>query len=115
MITNKDTDQVFAALAHETRRTILDHLQTDPGLAVGQLARRFDVSRIAIMNHLAVLEAAGLVISHKQGRTRSLYMNVVPIQAIYERWTDAYASTFASRLTEIKRLVEGRVKAEGNR
>lgn len=106
MITNINLDDVFHALGHETRRAILDILQSSPGLSVGELAANFDVSRIAIMNHLNVLEKANLVISEKEGRARNLYMNVVPIQAIYDRWTNKYTSHFASRLTAIKNAAE---------
>ncbi len=114
MITNQDMDHVFAALAHQTRREILDYLRAEPGLSVGKLASRFDVSRVAIMNHLAVLEAANLVVSQREGRTRQLYINVVPLQMIYERWTDVYSGTFAARLTNIKQAVEAAVKTGGN-
>ena len=109
MLTNEDMDHVFHALAHETRRAILDHLRAEPGQSVGRLAAHFDVSRIAIMNHLAVLEGAGLVVSEKDGRSRRLYLNVVPLQLIYERWTDAYAGHWASRLTAIKYAAERKV------
>ncbi|CAG0911431.1 unnamed protein product, partial [Cyprideis torosa] len=68
-------DAVFQALAHTTRRQILDIVRDKAGLSVGELARHFDVSRIAVMNHLAVLEKAGLIISEKTGRTRKLYLN----------------------------------------
>lgn len=111
MITNGDMDQVFHALAHETRRTILDHLRAEPGLTVGRLASFFDVSRIAIMNHLAVLEEADLVISQKAGRARKLYLNAVPLQLIYERWTNEYSSHWASKLTHIKRSAEQKAQA----
>lgn len=114
MITESDMDDVFQALAHETRRSILDRLRGQPGLAVGELASGFDVSRIAIMQHLRVLEQASLVISEKQGRTRRLYLNAVPIQQIHERWTDQYSNYFASRLTAIKQAVETAAKREGN-
>ena len=96
MITNEDMDHVFHALAHETRRAILDLLSTQAGQTVGKLAANFDVSRIAVMNHLTVLERAGLVISKKEGRSRRLYLNVDPIQMIYERWSDTYREHWAS-------------------
>ena len=99
-------DLTFQALAHETRRDILDRLVAEPGLSVGKLAVGFDVSRIAIMNHLKVLEAAGLVISEKSGRSRNLYFNLVPIQLIHERWSDTYSEHFASKLTTIKYAAE---------
>ena len=108
MITNEDMDHVFHALAHETRRHMLDLLRDAPGQGVGELAAHFDVSRIAVMNHLAVLEAANLVVSEKEGRTRRLYLNLVPIQMIYDRWTDSFSGHWAGRLTAIKYAAENR-------
>ena len=106
MITNKGMDDIFQALAHQTRRTILDLLRDAPGQRVGELAKAFDVSRIAIMNHLAVLERAGLVISEKDGRSRRLYLNAAPIQMINDRWLSELSSHFAGRLTTIKYAAE---------
>ncbi|MEM7432735.1 MAG: helix-turn-helix transcriptional regulator [Pseudomonadota bacterium] len=106
MITNNDLDHVFHALAHQTRRQILDFLRDEPGQAVGKLAAHFDVSRIAIMNHLSVLEEANLLVSEKDGRTRRLYLNLVPIQQIYERWTDDYTAHWAGRVSQIKFAAE---------
>ena len=54
-------DAVFRALAHENRRRMLDTVKECPGIGVGALATGFDVSRIAVMKHLGVLEQAGLV------------------------------------------------------
>ncbi len=110
MITNNDLDHVFHALAHQTRRQILDLLRDEPGQAVGKLATHFDVSRIAIMNHLAVLEEAGLVVSEKDGRTRRLYLNLMPIQLIYDRWTDEYTGHWAGRVSQIKYAAEQAAK-----
>ena len=114
MLTDSDMDQVFGALSHTTRRTILDHLRSDPGQTVGVLAGKFDVSRIAIMAHLKVLEDANLIVSEKDGRSRKLYLNAVPIQQISDRWLDAYSGSFASRLTSIKYAAEEAAKREGN-
>ena len=106
MTTNEAMDQTFHAFAHETRRDILDRLKASPGISVGQLAGHYDVSRITILNHLKVLEEAGLVIGEKDGRSRRLYINLVPIQMIYDRWTDDYGGYWAGRLTSIKEAVE---------
>lgn len=106
MITNDHMDDVFHALAHTTRRQIMDHVRERPGLSVGQLAAKFDVSRIAVMNHLTVLEKAGLIISRKDGRSRKLYLNAVPIQEIHNRWTDEYSAYWSDRVTLIKQLAE---------
>jgi DNA-binding transcriptional ArsR family regulator len=105
---NPDMDAVFQALANEHRRQILDIVKDQPGITVGSLAVNFDVSRIAVMKHLAVLELANLVISQKDGRTRRLYFNAAPIQMIYDRWTTEYSAYWAGKLTHIKYLAEAR-------
>ena len=99
-------DRVFAALSHTSRREMLDHLRDTPGLSVGELASRFDVTRIAVMNHLKVLQEAQLVISEKDGRSRRLYLNAVPMQAIYERWTDTFSAHWLDRMSLIKNVAE---------
>lgn len=106
MFTNDDMDLVFHALAHQTRRRILDLVRDQPGQSVGELAKAFDVSRIAIMNHLKVLEEAGLITSLKDGRARRLYLNAMPIQAIHERWIDGFSAYWADRLSFIKQAAE---------
>ena len=106
MITNDDMDLVFHALAHQTRRRILDLVRDRPGHSVGELAKAFDVSRIAIMNHLKVLEDANLITSQKDGRSRRLYLNAMPIQAIHERWIDGFSAYWADRLSFIKQAAE---------
>ncbi|QFT76997.1 helix-turn-helix transcriptional regulator [Erythrobacter sp. THAF29] len=113
-MTNDDMDEVFHALSHATRRTILDLLRDQPGVTVGKLAGQFDVTRIAIMSHLNVLERAGLVVSEKDGRARKLYLNAVPIQQIQDRWLGEYGAHFASRMTSIKYAAERAAKKEGN-
>jgi DNA-binding transcriptional ArsR family regulator len=106
-------DAVFHALAHAHRRRILDVLAARPGVAVGELARQFDVSRIAVMNHLAVLERAGLVLSRKEARSRRLYFNAAPIQQIQDRWLSQHSARGAARLLDIKYAAEAEALAKG--
>ena len=105
-------DAVFQALAHESRRRMLDMIKECPGIGVGALASDFDVSRIAVMKHLAVLEEAGLVVSEKDGRTRRLYFNAVPIQMIHDRWTTEYSAYWSGNVTRLKYLSEIRAREE---
>ena len=107
-VANDELDVVFTALAHETRRRILDLLRDRPGAGVGEIAAEFDVSRIAIMKHLTVLEEAHLIVSQKEGRTRRLYFNTAPIRMIYDRWTDDYSGYWAGEITRLKYLAETR-------
>ncbi len=97
---------VFAALANEHRRTILDVVKAAPGCNVNHVAGHFEMSRIGVMKHLDVLVDVGLLISEKHGRERRLWFNVVPIQEIHERWTTEFSALWASKLTQIKYAVE---------
>jgi len=106
-------DAVFQALANESRRRMLDLVKESPGIAVGTLASNFDVSRIAVMKHLRVLEDAGLIVSEKAGRTRRLYFNAVPIQLIHDRWTTDYSAYWSSSLTQLKYAAEAREQDRG--
>lgn len=101
-------DRLFQALASASRREILDIVRARSGCSVMHVCKHFDVSRIAVMKHINVLEKASLVISEKEGRTRRLYFNAAPIQAIHERWTTEYSALWAGRLTEFKRRVESK-------
>lgn len=61
------------------------------------------------MKHIRILEESGLLLTEKQGRTRSLYQNVAPIQLIYDRWTDEYGQFWAGHLVDLKYRVESQV------
>ncbi len=97
------------ALVSAPWREILDIVRAKPGCSVMHVCKHFDVSRIAVMKHVNVLEKAGLVISEKQGRTRRVYFYATPIEMIYERWTAEYSAQWAGRLTEFKRRVENKL------
>jgi predicted transcriptional regulator len=99
-------DKVFQALASSVRREMLDIVRDRPGCSVSEVCRHFDVSRIAVMKHLTVLEQAGLLISEKSGRTRSLYFNTVPIQMIHDRWSTEFSALWAGKLTAFKYRLE---------
>jgi len=93
-------DAVFRALANPERRRMLDVLKEHPGCNVNELSAWFDVSRIAVMKHLGILAGAGLVVSRKEGRSRRLYFNAVPIQMIHDRWTSEYSAYWAKKRTD---------------
>jgi DNA-binding transcriptional ArsR family regulator len=101
--------RVWLALSDPTRRRILDLLHERPRIT-GDIAAHFDVSRIAVMRHLQVLSAAGLVTSRKRGRERWHYFDAVPLQRMYERWVDTHAASWASGLIRFGERVEGSAK-----
>lgn len=83
---------LFKALGDATRRVILDELSAQDGQTLfeicGRLAMKHDVAstRQAISQHLAVLEAAGLVHTRRQGRYKYHHLDTAPLRAIAERW-----------------------------
>jgi DNA-binding transcriptional ArsR family regulator len=99
-------DLVFHAMASQPRRAIVDVVCANPGCNVNFVAAHFDYSRIGVMKHIDVLDAANLIISRREGRERLLYFNVVPLQQIHERWSDEFSRYFAGQLTKLKRKVE---------
>ena len=106
LLDEEDLDRVFLALASRTRREILDIVAAHPGAAVGEVAAHFEMSRIAVQKHLAVLELAELLTSERQGRERRLWLNAVPLQLVHERWSEQYRSFWANRLTKLKYAAE---------
>jgi DNA-binding transcriptional ArsR family regulator len=101
-----ELDPVWRALSSALRRRMLDRLCDGP-LTTGELAACFpDHSRFAVMQHLGVLEAGGLVVYRRSGRKRINYLNAVPIQQIYDRWVRRYQAPWLETLVALKDEVE---------
>ena len=87
-----DVGDLYQALADPTRRLILDELTERDGQTLfeicGRLATKHQVgsSRQAISQHLDVLEAAGLVVTRRQGRYKLPHLDTRPLRSITERW-----------------------------
>jgi len=64
---------MFHALADSTRRAMVEHLVSSPA-SVSDLARPFAMSMPAVVQHLKVLEDAGIVTSQKVGRVRTVQL-----------------------------------------
>jgi uncharacterized protein YndB with AHSA1/START domain/biotin operon repressor len=99
-------DQVFRALADDTRRELLDELFRDDGQPLHRLSARFSMSRIAVAKHLRVLEDAGLVVSRRRGREKLHFLNPVPIRLIHDRWVSKYADGWVAGLSDLKHDLE---------
>jgi DNA-binding transcriptional ArsR family regulator len=97
------TDAVIAAIADPSRRRILDALKDADGQTVGQLTSRLaPLGRHAVLKHVGVLEAAGLVVTRKEGRIRRCHLNAVPIVELAQRWIDDFGARAASGLLTLK-------------
>ncbi|MDN5558260.1 MAG: metalloregulator ArsR/SmtB family transcription factor [Ruaniaceae bacterium] len=93
-LSDTEVDRIFRALADSTRRDILRRTLGD-GASVSQLAQSYEMSFAAVQKHVAVLQEAGLVTKHPNGRERIVRGNPEAIrraQALldrYERiWTE---------------------------
>ena len=107
-------DATFKALASPIRRQILDDLKDQP-LTTGVLCSHFaDIDRCTVMQHLRVLEEAGLVIAERRGRERWNHLNAMPIQDIHDRWIGPHAAAASARLARFKQTVEAKTAMEAD-
>ena len=97
---------VFAALADDTRRHLLDSLHERNGQTLVELCGTLAMTRQAVSKHLAVLERAGLVVALHRGREKHHYLNPAPIADIAERWISKYERGRVAALTDLKRELE---------
>jgi DNA-binding transcriptional ArsR family regulator len=102
-----DMDKVFKALADPGRRLLLDRLDADNGQTLGQLCEHLDMTRQAVTQHLAVLEASNLVATTWRGREKLHFLNPVPIHEIAERWIGKFERGRLRVLAELKKQLEG--------
>jgi DNA-binding transcriptional ArsR family regulator len=89
-----DLDRVFHALADPGRRLMLERLGQGPA-SVSELGRPLSMSLAAVVQHVQILEASGLVRTRKTGRTRTCSLNPVTLRSA-EHWI-AERRTFVER------------------
>jgi DNA-binding transcriptional ArsR family regulator len=99
-------DKIFRALADPTRRRLLDRLYASNGQTLSELCEPFHMSRQAVTQHLAVLEAAELVVIGWRGREKLHYLNPVPIYEIFDRWAKKYDRHRIEHLVQLKKVIE---------
>jgi DNA-binding transcriptional ArsR family regulator len=99
-------DQVFRALADESRRELLDSLFARNGQTLGELCAGLTMTRQAVSKHLAILEDANLVATLKRGREKLHYLNPVPIAQIADRWISKFERTRVNALIDLKKRLE---------
>lgn len=84
----------------------MDLLKTEPRTTGMLCALLPELDRCTVMQHLGVLEQAGLVIAERRGRERWNHLDALPVQAIHERWIGPYAAYASTMLSKLKRQVE---------
>jgi DNA-binding transcriptional ArsR family regulator len=97
-------DRLFHALADPARRAIVERLSRGPA-PVSELARPLPMSLPAAMQHLGVLEAAGLVRSEKVGRVRTCSIDPDALSQA-EQWINARRLEWEHRLDRLGAYLE---------
>ncbi len=101
---SKVLDRTFGALADPTRRRILAQLARGEE-CVTHLARPHAISLAAVSKHLIVLEKAGLVKRHRDGRVHTLALEAKPMQEAMA-WLDRYRKFWESNLDQFERYLD---------
>ncbi|WP_327358882.1 ArsR/SmtB family transcription factor [Streptomyces sp. NBC_01304] len=98
-------DSVLTALADPMRRRLLELLAAQGEATATTLAQPLPVSRQAVVKHLGVLDAAGLVSAGRVGREVRYRVRPAALDAT-ARWMAALATDWDRRLANIKRIAE---------
>ena len=92
-------DDVFRALADSTRRQVVERLRRSPA-SVSELAQPFDMALPSFVQHLRVLEKAGVVRSTKTGRVRVYSLEQHRLR-LAERWLERQRGVWEQRLDQL--------------
>jgi DNA-binding transcriptional ArsR family regulator len=92
-------DSVFRALSDPTRRQVLERLSRSPA-SVSELAAPFDMALPSFLEHLKVLEGAGMVRSRKSGRVRTYQLAPRRLR-VAEDWLSRQRTTWEQRFDQL--------------
>ena len=100
-------DRTFAALMDPTRRAILARLEREDAVSVSDLAAPFTIKLPAVMKHLDVLDAAGLIHRAKAGRTVTVRLQPAPMREALA-WLARYERFWSASLDRLAAFAEAR-------
>ncbi len=87
-IREQQIDDVFFALSHPIRRKILEQL-SENDLSVAEVSEPLSETPSQMTKHIHILERAGILSRHKEGRTHRLRMEPAPLKEVME-WVARY-------------------------
>lgn len=93
---NQAIDNAFNALSDPTRRAVIQTL-SNGSATVSELASPFAMALPSFTQHLGILESAGLIVSHREGRTRICSLNPAALRDA-EKWLAAHRQQWEERL-----------------
>src|SRR6202042_2921584 len=100
-----DLDRVFQALADPGRRLMVERLSQGPA-SVSELGRPLAMSLAAVVQHVQVLEASGLIRSRKAGRTRTCAIDAAALRSA-ESWIAERRTLWERRLDRLDDYLSG--------
>lgn len=104
MVNLSTLDRTFSALADPTRREILERLSRAPA-TVSELADPSGITLAGMLKHVRILEAAGMVVTEKHGRTRHCRLGTERLDDA-ARWIEMYRRRWEGRLHRLERYIE---------
>src|SRR5271156_3363783 len=105
-----DLDRTFQALADKSRRTMVERLTLGPA-SVSELAQPLAMSLAAVVQHVQVLEACGLIKTEKVGRTRVCRIDPAAMSAA-EQWINDRRRNWEARLDRLDDILNELVTTE---
>jgi DNA-binding transcriptional ArsR family regulator len=96
---SRDLDRLFYALSDPARRAVVERLTRGPA-PVSELAQPLPMSLPSVMQHIGVLEAAGLIRSEKVGRVRTCSIEASAL-SLAEQWINARQQEWEGRLDRL--------------
>ncbi|MFL6696839.1 MAG: ArsR/SmtB family transcription factor [Vitreoscilla sp.] len=109
MLQHQTLDRVFQALSDPSRRAIVDRLARGDA-SVSELAQPLAMSLAAVVQHVQLLEASGLIQTHKTGRVRSCHLDR-DVLAQAETWLSQRRTMWEDNLDRLGEVL-ARQKAE---
>jgi DNA-binding transcriptional ArsR family regulator len=103
-------DRAFHALADPHRRQMVETLAAGPA-SVSELARPLAMSLAAVVQHVQVLEASGLIASHKAGRVRVCEITTDALGSV-EQWLAARRTVWEWRLDRLGDVLDEQARGE---
>jgi len=103
-------DRLFQALADPTRRAMVERLSRGPA-SVSELAHPFAISLPAVVQHLQILEASGLVRSEKVGRVRTCRVEPAALRPV-EQWIAERRQIWEHRFDHLGEILAAQAEAD---
>jgi DNA-binding transcriptional ArsR family regulator len=99
----EDIDVIFKALADPTRRRVIERLAVGPA-TTSELAEPFSMAMPSFLQHMTLLDQAGLTTSTKHGRTRTYHLSPIGLGTA-RSWLADQRRVWVARLDQLDQFL----------